>query len=116
MKLFGYEIKKYVSKEEQVDDCERFYEQYKNKVFYEWSKTHYGVMRNIPWVVCGRSGRWILIGSHSTYAEGCIKKINFESFDDVCDRSEYYCYRFVRPEKLTKKYYKISYSKRKYYS
>lgn len=118
MKIFGYEIKKFVSKAEEIDNCKKAYENYKRHTFYEWCttmQTHYGVPRDIPWVVVGRSGRWLLIGSHSTYAKGCIKKINVPAVDEVCDRSEFFCYRFVRPEKLLTTYHSFPYTKRKYY-
>lgn len=113
MKIFGYEIKKYVSKAEEIDICKQAYENYKRHTFYEWDmqkSEYFATTRNIPWVVVGRSGRWILIGSHSTYAKSCVKKVNFPSVDEVCDRSEFFCYRFVRPEKLFSTYHSFRYT------
>lgn len=118
MRIFGYEIKKYVSEGGQIKDCEKAYIKYKYHTFYEWcttTQTHYGVPRDIPWVVVGRSGRWLLIGSHSTYAKGCIKKVNFKAVDQVCDRSEFFCYRFIRPEALINTYHSYPYSTHKFH-
>lgn len=118
MKIFGYEIKKFVSKAEQIADCKKAYENYKRHIFYEWGTQkgeYFAATRDIPWVVVGRSGRRLLIGSHSTYAKGCIKKINVPAVDEVCDRSKFFCYRFVRPEKLLTTYHSFPYGKRRYY-
>ena len=119
MKIFGYEIKKYRSKAEQIEDCKMAYEQYKHSTFYEWDMKageYFAAVRDIPWVVVGHSGRWLLIGSHSTYAKGCIKKVNFKAVDEVCDHSEFFCYRFIRPEKLKNTYHSIPFHQSKYHS
>lgn len=105
MKLFGFEIRKCKSKIELEKECREVYDKNMSKTFYEWQKdirVVFGEKRSIPWIVCGRSGRWILIGSDSTYARGCIKHVNFSALDGVCDASPYRCYRFVRPGKLGK--------------
>lgn len=105
MKIFGYEIKKYKSKEEQVQNCRLAYHNYRYKTFYEDIMDYEVGYRSIPWKVCGRSGRWLLIGSNSTYAKGCIKTVNYNAVDDFCDTSKHFCYRFIRPEKLMTGYH-----------
>lgn len=99
MKIFGLEIRKYVSKKEQINKCRIAYNMNKNEVFNEVIDN-----RDIPWVVCGRTGRWLLIASNSDYAKGCIKKPNIANIDEMCDYRAYSCYRFINPDKLNTKY------------
>ena len=105
MKIFGYEIKKIKEKDKQIEDCRLAYQNYKNKTFYEDVFDYEVGGRSIPWKVCGRSGRWLLVGSDSTLAKGCIKTVNYNAVEEICDVNKHFCYRFIRPEKLITKYH-----------
>lgn len=104
MKIFGYEIRKYVSREEQIALCKHIYRENRGKSFYEWLPQEKGKYFAIRWDVVGRSGRWLIIGSDSTKAQGCIRKLNNDVIDERClvDHG-YYCYRFIDPRKLNTK-------------
>lgn len=110
MKIFGFEIRRYVSREEQIANCKRIYREYRGKSFYEWEPLekgkYFATWRNIRWDVVGRSGRWLLIGADSTYAKGCIKKVNNDAVDERClVNHSYFCYRFINPDKLLNHYH-----------
>ena len=110
MKIFGYEIRKYMSHEEQIALCKRIYRENRGKSYYEWlpqeKGKYFATWRSIRWDVVGRSGRWLLIGADSTKAQGCIRKLNNDVIDERClvDHG-YYCYRFIDPRKLTTRYH-----------
>ena len=36
MKIFGFEIRRYVSREEHIANCQRIYRENRGKSFYEW--------------------------------------------------------------------------------
>lgn len=111
MKIFGLEIRRYKSKEEQLQYCRSVYYEHNRKTFYEWQKDYSYryrgyVYHNIPWRIVGRSRRWLLIGSASTYAKGGIKKPNWDALDNVCNQQRFFCYRFIDPRHFLDDYHR----------
>lgn len=100
MIIFGYEINKYRSREEQEDACRAAFRRNCRKTLYEHQPIGNRGYRLLGWRVVGYSGRWLLIGSDSPYAHGCIKKPNFKELTEVCDTTPYRCYRFISPSKI----------------